>query len=116
MTQYIYNWAAGMADSYCPPCGESRLTVRASSREPVWLPKGKCIDHTLDSVCQRRACGCLRGGHIEFYGLHALWQVVKFKKSAIPVLEDQGMVHKQSQVNYNQLELQFKSISSNFIG
>ena len=25
-------------------------------------------------------------------------------------------VHKQSQVNYNELELQFKSISSNFIG
>ena len=29
---------------------------------------------------------------------------------------DQGPVHKQSQVNYNELELQFKSISSNFIG
>ena len=28
----------------------------------------------------------------------------------------QGLVHKQSQVNYNGLELQFKSISSNFIG
>ena len=27
-----------------------------------------------------------------------------------------GPVHKQSQVNYNELELQFKSISSNFIG
>ena len=28
----------------------------------------------------------------------------------------QGLVHKQSQVNYNELDLQFKSISSNFIG
>ena len=32
--------------------------------------------------------------------------------SIYPVL---GPVHKQSQVNYNELELQFKSISSNFI-
>ena len=30
--------------------------------------------------------------------------------------DDLGPVHKQSQVNYNELELQFKSISSNFIG
>ena len=27
-----------------------------------------------------------------------------------------GPVHKQSQVNYNEFELQFKSISLNFIG
>ena len=27
-----------------------------------------------------------------------------------------GIVHKQSQVNYNELDLQFKSICSNFIG
>ena len=32
------------------------------------------------------------------------------------VHSDQGPVHKQSHVNYNELELQFKSISSNFIG
>ena len=31
-------------------------------------------------------------------------------------LMHQGPVHKQSQVNYSELELQFKSISSNFIG
>ena len=31
-------------------------------------------------------------------------------------IDPQGPVHKQSQVNYNELELQFKSISSNFIG
>ena len=30
--------------------------------------------------------------------------------------QDLGPVHKQSQVNYIELELQFKSISSNFIG
>ena len=31
-------------------------------------------------------------------------------------LELQGPVHKQSQVNYNELELRFKSINLNFIG
>ena len=30
----------------------SRLTVRASSRNPVWLPEG------IDSVCQRKASKC----------------------------------------------------------
>ena len=33
-----------------------------------------------------------------------------------PILQAQGPVHKQSKVNYNEVELQFKSISSNFIG
>ena len=32
------------------------------------------------------------------------------------VQHDQGPVHKQSQVNYNELDLHFKSISSNSIG
>ena len=31
-------------------------------------------------------------------------------------LETRGPVHKQSKVNYNELELQFKSISSDFLG